>query len=178
MRIEAKALVVPSFEPKIVVETSQAAAMVFLPFTLRANQVTDAAGRSFDLSLPRLPVCALVLAAQDIDLDSEPEEGPAALIAAATDALEAAKKKAAKAEKNADTARETLAALNLKLDSLENGATGSIPLDKHKELKKKLSTAEADAKRALRHAAKAKVKAADVAKTAEEVIDETVSKKP
>jgi amino acid transporter len=178
VRIEAKALVVSSFEPKIVVETSQAAAMVFLPFTLRANQVTDAAGRSFDLSLPRLKVCALVLAAQDIDLDSEPEEGSAALIAAATDALEAAKKRAAKAEKHADAARQTLAALNLKLDSLEKGDTGSIPLEKHKELKKKLSTAEADAKRAVRHAAKAKVKAADVAKTAEEVIDETISKKP
>lgn len=178
VRIEAKAVVVSSFDPKIVVETSQDAAMVFLPFILKANQLTDATGKSFDLSLPRLPVCALVLAAQDIDLDSEPEEGPAALIAAATDALETAKKKAVKAEKHADNARETLAALNLKLTRLEDGVSGSIPLEKHKELKKKLDTAEADAKKAVRHAVKAKVKAEDVAKTAEEVIDETISKKP
>jgi amino acid transporter len=178
VRIEGNAVVVSSFEPKIVVETSQDAAMVFLPFTLKANQLTDATGKSFDLSLPRLPVCALVLAAQDIDLDSEPEEGPAALIAAATDALEAAKKKAVKAEKQADNARETLAVLNLKLTHLEDAVSGSIPLEKHKELKKKLDTAEADAKKAVRHAAKAKVKAKDVAKTAEEVIDETILKKP
>jgi len=173
VRIEAKAIIVSSFEPEIVVETSQDAAMVFLPFTLKANQLTDATGQSFDLSLPRLPVCALVLAAQDIDLDSEPEEVPAA-----TDALEAAKKKAVKAEKQADNARETLAALSQKLTHLEDGVSGSIPLEKHKELKKKLDTAEAEAKKADRHAAKAKVKAEDVAKTAEEVIDETISKKP
>jgi hypothetical protein len=41
-----------------------------LPFILKANQLTDATGKSFDLSLPRLPVIALVLAAHDIDLDS------------------------------------------------------------------------------------------------------------
>lgn len=178
VRIEAEAIVVPSFEPKIVVENSRDAAMVFLPFTLKANLLMDATGKSFDISLPQLPVCALVLAAEDIDLDSEPEEGPAALIAAATDALEAARKKAEKAEKHADNARETLEALNQKLTKLENGVSGAIPLEKHKELKKKLDTAESDAKKAVRRAAKAKVKAEDVAKTAEDVIDETISKKP
>lgn len=178
VRIEAKAIVVSSFEPEIVVETSQDAAMVFLPFTLQTNQLTDATGKSFDISLPRLSVCALVLAAQDIDLDSEPEEGPGALIAAATDALETAKKKAAKAAKHADTARETLEALNQKLTKLEDSVSGSIPLEKHKVLKKKLGTAEADVQKAVHHAAKAKIKAENMAKTAEEVIDETISKKP
>ena len=178
VRIEAEALIVPSFDPKIIVEQSQTAAIVFLPFTLRTHRLTDATGHSFDSSLPLLPVCALVLAAEDIDLDSEPEEGPAAMIAAATDALEAAGKKAEKAEKHAATLRETVETLHQKLTRLEDGAQGAIPIEEHKDLKQKLDTAEADSEIAFRRAAKAKTKAADEAKTAEKVIDQATTKKP
>jgi len=178
VRIEAEAIIVPSFEPDVLVENSQNAAMVFLPFTLKANRLTDATGNAFDNSLPRLPSSVLVLAAEDIDLDSEPEEGQAALIAAATDALEVARKKAQKAQEYADTVRESVAVLNQKLTKLETGTSGAIPLDKHKELKQELDTAQADAQKAFRKAARAKTKAEDVAKTADDVLGMPVSKKP
>ena len=48
---------------------------------------------------------ALLLAAEDIDLDAEPEEGKAAEIAAVTDALGDARKQALKKEEAADKAR-------------------------------------------------------------------------
>ncbi|WP_300455516.1 amino acid permease [Desulfobacula sp.] len=178
VRIEAEAIIVPSFEPKIVAENSKTAGIVFLPFTLKANQLMGPSGKSFDLAFPRLPVCALVLAAEDIDLDSEPEEGATAMIAAASDALEAARKKAERAEQDVATARETVETLHQKLARLEKGVSKAIPLDTHKELQQRVDTAEADAQKAFRRAAKAKAKVEDAEKTAEAVIDTTESKKP
>ncbi len=178
VRIEAEAFVVPSFEPGTVVENSRNTTIVFLPFTLKANRLTDATGHSFDKSLPQLPMSVLMLAAEDIDLDSEPEEGSAALIAGAEDALEAAREKAAKAEKHADIARETVERLNHKLARLETDRSGEIPPEKHKELRKKVDTAEKEAQDAFRRAAKAKTKAKDAEKTAEDAIGPPNSKKP
>ncbi len=177
VRIDAQAVIVPSFAPEVVVENARDAALVFLPFTLKAGRLTDATGQSFGTTLGRLPLTALVLAAEDIDLDSEPEEGPTALITAASDALEAARKKAERAEKKARTARETAEALNAKLVKLETSAGKAIVLDEHKELKQELTTAEAEAEKAFRSAAKAKTKAVDAQKTAEAVMDDAAVKK-
>jgi hypothetical protein len=176
VRIEAEAVVVPSFEPEVVTKNSQDAGMVFLPFALRAHKLTDPTGESFQKTLPQLCLAALVLAAEDIDLDSEPEEGTAALIAAATDALDAARKKSAKADKQAETARNIAEKLHKKLIKLETGDSGAIPLEAHKELKQKLDSAESDAQKAFRRAAKAKIKAEDVAKTVENGNDSENSK--
>jgi len=54
----------------------------------------------------RLPVAAAVLAAEDIDLDAEPEKGRAGEVAAALDALSDAEKKAKAAEEDAAAASE------------------------------------------------------------------------
>ena len=172
VRIEALPIIVPSFDTEIVVENSQNASLVFLPFTLKANQITDPNGNSFDRSLTLLPLSVLVLAAEDIDLDSEPEQGVTGLIAAASDALEAAGKKADKAEKIAMDARKNAEALKEKLAQLEGGAAKVIVLDERNELKQELTTAEAEAEKAFRSAAKAKTKAMDAEKTAEKVMDE------
>ncbi|NNF98212.1 MAG: amino acid permease [Desulfobacteraceae bacterium] len=172
VRIEAEAVVVSSLEPEVVVDNSKNADIVFVPFTLKTNQLMDSTGKSFDRSLPKLPVCALVLAAEDIDLDSEPEEGPAAQIAAAADALETARKRAEKAEKYAGKAHDTVDMMKRKLQQLEEeGDSGAIPLDKHKDLKEKVTSAEEAAKKAFRNAAKAKTKAEDAAKSAGKIIE-------
>ncbi|MBI9090757.1 MAG: amino acid permease [Desulfobacterium sp.] len=178
VRIEAEAFIVPAFDPETVVENSRTATIVFLPFTLKANRLTDAMGNSFDKFLPQLPMSVLVLAAEDIDLDSEPEEGPAAQIAWAEDALEAARQKAVKAEKHADNARETVETLNRELARLETDTSGTIPLEKREKLMKKVNTAEKEATDAFRRAAKAKTKAQDAVKTAEDVIGTPNAKKP
>ncbi|MCF8109299.1 MAG: hypothetical protein K9J81_09930 [Desulfohalobiaceae bacterium] len=59
-------------------EQSADAALVFLPFSLKRSQLRDPFGGDLDWLLPRLPVTLLCLAAEDLDLDAEPEEGPAA----------------------------------------------------------------------------------------------------
>jgi hypothetical protein len=58
--------------------------------------------------LSGLPVTALVIAAEDIDLEAEPEEGRLGDIAAAEDALAAARKRLAEAGKEAERARSAL----------------------------------------------------------------------
>ena len=72
-------------------------------------------GHPIEDILPRLPTTALVLAAEDIDLDAEPEDGKAGEVAAAldehTDALkkaESAEKEAAKAAVDAEEKRQQL----------------------------------------------------------------------
>ena len=81
-----------------VIAFSKDASLVFLPFRLKGNQPVDPFGNPVDQILGKLPVTALVLAAEDIELEAEPEEGIAGEIAAALDALADAEKKAKEAE--------------------------------------------------------------------------------
>ena len=62
--------------------------MVFLPFRLRGDQITCLIDGPIEKLLSRLPVTAFVLAAEDIVLNAEPEEGTAGDMAVAMDALE------------------------------------------------------------------------------------------
>ena len=170
-RIRAEAVIVSSFDPHVVVENSRSANLVFLPFTLKSNGLMDAAGNLLDKTVARLPFSALVLAAEDIDLDSEPEEGPVALMAAAADALEAAEQRALRAEKRAAAARENVARLNEKLTAIEQDAR-AVSLDEHEEIRHKLDTAQAAADDAVRRAAKAKLKAKHAAKDVENAMED------
>ena len=104
VRIEAVIEVLGKAGPDDVVEKSADAAMVFLPFRLRENQLIDPFGTKVEDLLNRLPVVSLVLAAEDIDLESGPEEGKVADLAASVDELESARKKLNDAKKEADKA--------------------------------------------------------------------------
>jgi amino acid transporter len=86
VRIPADAEIVVDAGPATVAEHSSDASLVFLPFRLRGNQPIGPFGGPVEAILASLPVVALVLAAQDIDLDTEPEEGKAAELAELLDA--------------------------------------------------------------------------------------------
>jgi amino acid transporter len=164
IRIEAVAHIVDGVDADTIVQQSADAAFVFLPMKIRQNRILDPTGNSFERSLPRLPVSAVVMAAEDIDLDAAPEEGLAAQVARATDDLEAAREKAAAAEKTAAEKKTVLETLNNRLHALEEkGVSGTVPLDARDTLKKELKDAESTAKKAHRRAVKAKVKADDAA---------------
>jgi hypothetical protein len=166
IRIQAEAAVVADFEADTIVEQSADATFVFLPMKFESNSILDPSGKSFERSLPRLPVSAVVMAAEDIDLDAAPEEGLAAQVALASDDLAAALKKAQVAEKAADEKKATLEELNNRLKNLENeGVSGAVPLEERAALKADLKDAESGAEKAFRRAVKAKVKADDAAKT-------------
>ena len=166
VRIEAAAEIVENFDADTIVQQSADATFVFLPLKIEQNRIADPTGKSFERSLPRLPVSALVMAAEDIDLDAAPEEGLAAQVARATDDLEAARKKAAAAEKVAADKKAALETLNSRLEALEvKGVSGAVPLDARKGLKEEIKDAESGAEKAYRRAVKAKVKADDAEKT-------------
>ena len=171
IRIDAAAQIVENFDADTIVQHSADATFAFLPLKIEQNRILDPTGKSFERSLPRLPVSAVVMAAEDIDLDAAPEEGLAAQVARATDDLEAARKKAAAAEKVATEKKAALETLNNRLNSLEEkGVSGSVPLDARDALKEALKDAESGAEKAYRRAVKAKVKADDAARTVDTLI--------
>lgn len=104
VRIEAEPEVVIRPSADAVAAFSADAALVFTPFRLKGSLPVDPFGGSLDPFLARLPVVALVLAAEDIDLDAEPETGAAGEAAAALDAYADAHKKAGEMEKDAAAA--------------------------------------------------------------------------
>jgi amino acid transporter len=166
IRIEAEAAIVADFEADTIVEQSSDAAFVFLPMKFESNRILDPSGKSFERSLPRLPASAVVMAAEDIDLDAAPEEGLAAQVALASDDLDAALKKAKAAGKVADEKKAALEDLSNQLKTLENeGVAGAVSLEEREALKADLKDAESGAEKAFRRAVKAKVKADDAAKT-------------
>jgi amino acid transporter len=116
-RIQAEAVLVEEAGPAAVALRSGDASLVFLPFRLRGNQPVGPFDGSLESLLAPLPVIALVLAAEDIDLDAEPEEGTVAEAARVLDALADAERlveltaqDASKAEAAAQAQREELEA--------------------------------------------------------------------
>ncbi|MBU0969372.1 MAG: amino acid permease, partial [Proteobacteria bacterium] len=75
IRIDADPVIVPDDSVETIIEMSAQTTLVFLPCRIRENQVLDANGGSLMKLLPYLPMTALVMAAQDIDLEAEPDTG-------------------------------------------------------------------------------------------------------
>lgn len=98
VRIPAEPLLIPDMQPETVIEKSGGSDLVFLPFRIKQSMLTDTGGFSLERVLTRLPPVALVMAAKDIDLDAEPEEGTAGQIAQALDQLHDAEKRLAAAQ--------------------------------------------------------------------------------
>lgn len=93
-QIEAAPKAVKDFPSEIIVNESADSSLVMLSFRLSGRRITAFSGGNFEELFPPLPVTAMVLAAQDVDLDAEPEEGPAGEVALAEDILEGARRKA------------------------------------------------------------------------------------
>jgi amino acid transporter len=163
VRIEAEPLVVENPDAESITEYSTDASMVFLPFRIKANQVVDPFGGSLDELLFLLPLVAMVLAAEDIELDAEPEEGQAAEMAAALDAVEDAQESADKAAKEAAEAAETAERTKEKLKDLEPDVSDE---DKTR-IEKEAQETEKQAAKTARKSAKAAAKAQLAAEEAE-----------
>jgi hypothetical protein len=163
VRIEAEPLVIENADAESIIEYSSDASLVFLPFRIKANQVVDPFCGSLDELLFLLPVVAMVLAAEDIELDAEPEEGQAAEIAAALDAAEDAKKSADKAAKEAAAAAETVVTVKEKLKDLKPDTSE----EDRAKIEKEILETEKQAAKSARKAAKAAAKAQIAAEEAE-----------
>lgn len=100
-RIEAEPVIVPAFTTQNLHEHSAKASIVLMPFRVRGEKILNPFGGQVDQLVEGLPVTALVLAREDIDLGAEPEEGAAAEVARAQDAFADAREKLHKAEEEA-----------------------------------------------------------------------------
>lgn len=163
VRIEADPEIIKGASGNTIAEKSADAALVFLPFRLRGNQLLGPFDNHLDELILRLPIVALALAAEDIDLDAEPEEGEAGELATALDKLADAKKKAQEAGKEATEAAEEA---EKKLQELESAITSREDEDIMGRVKSTLEAKEKSSK-AARRAAKAMAKMEDAAREAE-----------
>jgi hypothetical protein len=170
VRIEAEPLVIAELNADMIANHSADAAMVFLPFRLRGNQPVDLFGEPLNQIVSRLPITALVMAAEDIDLDAEPEEGKAGETAEALDTLMDAEKRARDLEKEAAKATEAAIAAKDKFRQMQEEAEKSaVGESEIKELKVSMEEAEKLSEKATRRSAKAKAKAEAAAQAAEDL---------
>ena len=101
VRIEAAVHIVSPIDDKIeqVAGASADTLIVFLSLNFRDEWFSDWLDNDLSKLLPRLPLTVLTMAAEDVDLSADPDEGEESERAAAKDALEdASRKKAASAK--------------------------------------------------------------------------------
>jgi hypothetical protein len=163
-RIEAEPIIVTKVDIDKISEYSADAAVVFLPFRLRGDQIICSIDGPIEKLFSCLPITAFVLAAEDIALDAEPEEGTAGEMAAAMDALDDVEKKAVEAEKKAAKTREIAESARAKLIELETKPISEEEKDRLLKLRSEADQADKEAEKAFRQAAKAKAKLEDAMK--------------
>ena len=167
VRIEAEPKIVMAADIDKIASTSADASLVILPFRLWKNRLVGPVDGQIDELLIRLQTTALVMAAEDIDLDAEPEEGIAAEMAAAQDAMDEANKKLKEAEKDADKAREIADKAKENLLAFKKDEAWIENQEELSRLEAEIQKDEIEAEKAFRRAAKAKAKAMDAEKNAE-----------
>ena len=171
-RIDAVPEIVPTRDTNTVAAYSKDAALVFFPFRLKNDTPMDHFGNPLDLLFSRLKIAASVLAAKDIDLAAEPDEGEFADLAAAKDAYYSSLKKTRKAEQEAE---ETERQAEEKLKNLHAAALSDVDEDAVRKLNTDVVTAQEAAVKAARKAAKWSAKALNFRKDLEkmgEIIDD------
>ena len=165
VRIEAEPIIIQNISDEKIIEYSSRASLVFLPFRLKRNQVMSRTEGKIDDLVAKLPVVAMVLAAKDIDLHAEPEEGAAGEIAAAIEALHAAEKKAQEKGKEAEQAEKEA---EEKLLEVKSALASGLQEDIESKIRA-ASEAKAHALDLARRAAKAWAKAEKASRTAEKI---------
>jgi hypothetical protein len=158
-RIPAEPQLVDDFKPETVLAQSRDSSLVFLPFRIKQSRLTDVTGFSLERILPQLPPTALVMAAEEIDLDAEPEEGVAGELARAMDAFSEHEKLLRLAERQEKKIKEEVEniRLQLKKEAELQGDNESVS-EEIIRLQKALYEAELAAEESFRKTAKSKAK--------------------
>jgi amino acid transporter len=165
IRIVAEPEVLENATAESITQYSEDAAMVFLPFQLRDRQILAPFGAKAEDLLSKLPLSAMFLAAEDIDLDAEPEEGRPQEIAAALDALEDALERRHETEKNAEKAAKAAVKAEKKLNAMIEAAGPGVSKEIMEQIEKVAKAADMAKERfrkAARKAASAQAKAQQV----------------
>lgn len=104
-RIDAEVVHVPEATGATMAELSAGAGLVLLRFAIRGGQFSGPFGEPLDELLPRLPITLMTMAAQDVELDADPDEGEAPERARLLDRYEDARRAEARARTAADKAQ-------------------------------------------------------------------------
>lgn len=165
-RIQASCEIIVDDDIDLLSQYSEKADLVLVPFQIKNNQIKDPYGDDIQDLIVRLKNVVLVKACEDIDLDAEPEEGEAAQMAAAIDALNKLRERAKKAEKEAlktnaaaDTVREKLKLLK-KAEPSDKGDEVIVQMEK--ELREAETLANKAARKAAKESAKAEISEQDI----------------
>lgn len=176
VRIEAEPEIVAAADLDKIATLSHDAAIVFLPFRLRGSQPLGPFGQPLDTLLKRLPSTVLVLAAEDVDLDAEPEEGEAGEKAAAADTLEDARRRLGSAEKELESIIQEIDVARHKLQEITAAESQDTDTQKMEELNKEIHAAEERLTAAKRKLGREKAKVESAARAAEALGVETKEK--
>ncbi len=166
VRIDANPEMVKNVDADTLAEYSAESDLAFLPFRVSDNRVLDPFGNPMENTLFLLPVTAMVMAAEDIELDAEPEEGKAGEMAETLDALEDARKLAQAAAKEAAEAAKAAAKAREKVEDITADPEG-VDVETKSEAEKTAAETERQATKMTRKAAKAAAKAEIAAREAE-----------
>ena len=153
VRIDAEIVVAEQPGVDGLVAVSRDATLVFVPFSIHGGNFYHPFGGQIADILPPLPITVLALAAQDIDLAAEPEEGSAAEAAAARDRLARAVDRADRTERDAEDAAATAAAAEKRLNDAREAGEAEETL---RTLDGEAATAKEEARAARRRADRAR----------------------
>ena len=172
-RITADCKIIVDTDIDSLAQMSMHTDLVFAPFRFKYQKIVDPYGQDIQSMIIQLKNVALFKAADDIDLDAEPEEGRAADMAEAMDAVDRIKERAKLAEKQAEKMKEQAAQLRKKLTDLKHVAESEKEFQFIEKMEKDLMEADEGATKAARKAIKESAKAA----IAEKDMSATVSDK-
>ena len=156
IRIQAEPQVVMDPDGLSIARNSGDAAMVLMPFRIGGGEIAGAYQTDIDDLAGRGMMVALVLAAEDIDLDADPEEGKHGEVAAALDALTDAGSRVDQVEKEAEAARKKAEEAETRLSQAMEAARPGID----REEMAKVEAAVETAREAVREAHKVERKVA------------------
>ena len=174
-RIAAEVAVVEHADWSTLRAASIETSLAFITFRITTQGLCDASGTPLPNSLEGLPPMALVLAAGEIDLDAQPDEGAQAEIARELDALEDTSERAHKTRTQADELRAVAqtGAARLAAARAARASTQEVA-----GAEKEAASSEAAAVAAERKALKAEARARDMARQVRETDEVQVEASP
>ena len=158
-RIGAEVVMVGDRKPETILTHSSSSSIVFLPFRIQRSMLTDTGGYSLERVLTQLPPTALVMAAEDIDLDAEPEEGSAGELAEALDRLQEMERRVAGAEKQYQKQEKLTISLQQQIAD-----AADLPETEREHVEQQLSNASKELEKLFRKKAREQAKLDDAIK--------------
>ncbi len=148
-RIEADTELVVDADSESIITQSSNASIVFLQFGIRDARIVDPFCNDVSRILPRLPMVVMSMAAQDVDLDAQPDEGSAAQNAIILDRVSDAQRRADRAQHEAADAAD---AAHRVVSALADAASEGVDQQTIDKLREDLEDTQDEAQKAARRA--------------------------